>query len=62
MTALMTRRRQLMGMLMAEKNRLTAAPRSVHRDIKTHLTLLEKRLREMDDRLADTIARSHRIR
>ena len=62
MTALITRRRQLMGMLMAEKNRLTAAPRSFHRDIKTHLTWLKKRLGEMDDHLADTIDRSHRIR
>lgn len=58
LTALMTRRRQLMGMLVAEKSRLTAAPKAVCKDIKTHIAWLEKRLRDMDDHLADTIKNS----
>jgi transposase len=58
LTALMTRRRQLMGMLVAEKSRLAAAPKAVCKDIKTHIAWLEKRLRDMDDHLADTIKNS----
>ena len=58
LTALMTRRRQLMGMLVAEKNRLAGAPKSVHRDIRTHLNWLKKRLVDIDDHLADKIKNS----
>jgi len=58
LTALMTRRRQLMGMLVAEKNRLSAAPKAVSKDIKNHIAWLEKRLWDMDDHLADTIKNS----
>ena len=58
LAALMTRRRQLMGMLVAEKNRLVAAPKSVHKDIKTHIAWLEKKLNKMDDHLAETIKNS----
>ena len=58
LTALMTRRRQLMGMLVAEKNRLAGAPKSVHRDIRTHLNWLKKRLEDIDDHLADKIKHS----
>ena len=58
LTALITRRRQLMGMLVAEKNRLAGAPKSVHRDIRTHLNWLKKRLENIDDHLADKIKNS----
>jgi len=58
LTALMARRRQLVGMLVAEKNRLAGAPKSVHRDIRTHLTWLKKRLGDIDDRLADKVKNS----
>ncbi len=58
LTALMARRRQLVGMLVAEKTRLAGAPKSVHRDIRTHLTWLKKRLGDIDDRLADKVKNS----
>ncbi len=58
LTALMTRRRQLVAMLVAEKSRLAAAPQAVRKDIKTHLAWLEKRLQDMDDHLADKIKNS----
>lgn len=58
LTALMTRRRQLVAMLVAEKNRLAAAPQAVRKDIKTHIAWLEKKLSKMNDHLADKIKNS----
>ncbi len=55
LTALMTRRRQLVAMLVAEKSRLAAAPQAVRKDIKTHIAWLEKKLSKMNDHLADKI-------
>jgi transposase len=51
LTALMTRRRQLGNMLVTEKNRLGNAPAPVHKDIKAHITWLQKRLKDLDDDL-----------
>jgi len=58
LTALVTRRRQLVGMLVAEKSRLAAAPDAVCKDIKTHIAWLEKKLSNMDDHLTDKIKNS----
>ncbi len=53
--ALLTRRRQLTDMLTAEKNRLSSAPKPVRRDIKNHITWLEKRLRDVNNGLNSAI-------
>jgi len=46
--ALVTRRRQLVEMLTAEKNRRTSAPKLIYRSIDEHIRWLEKRLAEME--------------
>ncbi len=53
--ALVTRRRQLVEMLTAEKNRRASAPKLLHRSIDEHLRWLEKRLSGLDDELAGLI-------
>jgi transposase len=53
--ALVTRRRQLVEMLTAEKNRRTNAPKVLHRSIDEHIRWLEKRLSGFDDELAESI-------
>jgi transposase len=53
--ALVTRRRQLVEMLTAEKNRRTRAPKVLHRSIDEHIRWLEKRLAGFDDELAGLI-------
>jgi transposase len=45
---LLARRRQLVGILAAEKNRLTRAGRRSHKDIQGHITWLEKRLMHIE--------------
>src|SRR5881628_238300 len=56
--ALLTRRRQLLEMLVAEKNRLGFAPRSLHRGIQQHIRWLERQLDDVTQNLADQIERS----
>jgi transposase len=51
LTALLQRRRQLVTILTAEKNRLTSAHRQVHADIQTTITWLEQRIKALDDDL-----------
>lgn len=51
--AVLTRRRQLIEMLGAEKNRLGFAPRPLHRGIREHIRWLE---RQLDDVTADLAA------
>ena len=53
--ALVTRRRQLVEMLTAEKNRRGNAPKVLHRSIDEHIRWLEKRLSGFDDELAELI-------
>lgn len=48
LSALMSRRRQLMGMIVAEKNRLSCAPKRIRKDIKTHIEWLKRRLAGVD--------------
>jgi transposase len=53
--ALCTRRRQLVGMLTAEKNRLHSSPSSMRSLIKKHIQWLEKHIAELENDLDDQI-------
>ena len=54
-SALLTRRRQLIEMLVAEQNRLQRAPRPIQRQIQVHLTWLKKQLVALDQDLTHRI-------
>jgi transposase len=56
--ALNNRRRQIVEMLTAEKNRLGASPEWCHKDIRSHITWLEKRLKRANDDIDDLIKQS----
>jgi transposase len=56
--ALLTRRRQLLEMLVAEKNRLGFAPRPLHRGIRQHIRWLERQLDEVTGEVARVIEAS----
>src|SRR5213593_3455782 len=56
--ALLTRRRQLLEMLVAEKNRLGFAPRPLHQGIQQHIRWLERQLDDVTKTLADQIEQS----
>jgi transposase len=56
--ALLTRRRQLLGMMTAERNRLLIAPPAVRRDLQQHIRFLERRVREADDDLHTAVKAS----
>ncbi len=56
--ALVTRRRQLVDMLTAERNRLGSAPRVLHRELRTHIAWLERRLARMDADLGTALRAS----
>jgi transposase len=56
--SLLTRRRQLLDMLTAEKNRLGFARGAVQRDLLQHIRWLEKRLGDIDDDLHDVLRTS----
>jgi transposase len=56
--ALLTRRRQLVEMLTAERNRLLIARSVVHRDLHQHIRFRERRLREADDDLHTAVKAS----
>jgi transposase len=59
LAALVTRRRQLLEMLTAERQRLEQArTRPVQRDLRTHIRWLERRVTDVDDDLDTTIRRS----
>ncbi len=49
--ALLQRRRQLVEMLTAEKNRFQAAPRRIRPQIQTHIDWLQHQIRQFDDDL-----------
>jgi transposase len=49
--ALVARRRDLVEMLTAERNRLGSAPKLLHREIAAHIRWLEQRLKERNDEL-----------
>jgi transposase len=56
--ALLTRRRQLVEMLTAEKNRLASAPRRIRAAIQDHIHWLERRLADVDRELDETLRAS----
>jgi transposase len=56
--ARLTRRRQLVEMLTAERNRLLVARAPVRRDLQQHIRFLERRLREADDDLHTAVKAS----
>jgi transposase len=56
--ARLTRRRQLIEMLTAERNRLLIARAPVRRDLQQHIRFLERRLREADDDLHTAVKAS----
>jgi transposase len=56
--ALLTRRRQLLEMIVAEKNRLGFAPRPLHKSIRQHIRWLERQLDDVTRRLAAEIEAS----
>ena len=56
--ARLTRRRQLVEMLTAERNRLLVARALVRRDLQQHIRYLERRLREADDDLHTAVKAS----
>jgi transposase len=58
LAALVARRRQLIEMLTAEKNRLRLATKKVRRNIEAHIRWLEGELLDLDDGLGDVIRSS----
>lgn len=60
LAALTARRRQLIGMIVAEKNRLQQATQWVRKDIEATIKLLEKRLDKIDEELS-TMIKDHPI-
>ena len=56
--AVLTRRRQLLEMLVAEKNRLGFAPRPLHRGIRQHIRWLERQFDDVTKELAAQIEQS----
>jgi transposase len=55
LAALITRRRQLVVRLTAEKNRLNTAPKRVRQDITAHIKWLEKRLKDVNSDLGKSL-------
>jgi len=58
LAALVTRRRQLVGMLTAERNRLGAAPTVLHKELQAHIRWLERRIAGLDTDLDQAIRTS----
>lgn len=58
LTGLVTRRRQIVGMIVAETNRLNAATRRNRRDIQAHIRWLQKRQDQIDDEIKQNIKNS----
>jgi transposase len=55
LSALVSRRRQLVDMLTMEKNRLASVPKEIRKDITAHIAWLEKRLKDVDGKLSRTV-------
>ena len=58
LAALLTRRRQLVEMLTAEKNRLASARLPIRKHLRAHITWLERALHQADTDLAEAIRES----
>lgn len=55
LNALVTRRRQLLEMRTAEKNRLCTCPDLMHTDIEEHLAWLDSRIEQLEDEVNDML-------
>jgi transposase len=58
LSALLSRRSQIVAMRSAEKNRRTSSPKRIRKDIDDHILYLDKRLSEIDHDLEDFIKQS----
>lgn len=58
LAALVARRRQLVEMLVAERNRLALARAAVRRDLRQHIRWLERRLGDLDGQITTLIRQS----
>ncbi len=58
LTALITRRRQIVEMITAEKNRLHAAPKWTSKDIQANISWLERCLKKIDNDLKKLLTKS----
>lgn len=58
LSALLLRRRQLIGMRTAEQNRLGSSPAPMRTGIRAHITWMDGRLADLDEELATTIRES----
>jgi transposase len=58
LNALVTRRRQVIEMLTAEKNRLRISPKILHKDIQKHIDWLQARLEDIERHLDSAIRKS----
>lgn len=58
LAALLTRRRQLVEMLTAEKNRLLSASASIRKSLRAHIAWLERELERTDTELTNAIQQS----
>ena len=58
LAAVLTRRRQLLEMLVAEKNRLGFAPKPLHRGIQAHIRRLQRQLDDVTKELSAQIEQS----
>jgi transposase len=56
--ALVARRREIVGMITAERNRLSRVPSMLHKEILAHIRWLEQRLLQRDRELANQLRRS----
>ena len=62
MSALTSRRRQLIGMVVSEKNRLSLVAKNVRRGIVSHIKWLEKQIGDIDDQLEKIVKESPLLR
>jgi transposase len=58
LAALVTRRQQLIDMLIAEKNRLASARPAIRKNLRAHIAWLERALQQADTDLAEAIRQS----
>ena len=58
LSALISRRRQLVEMLTSEKNRLGSAPEAIHPSLEEHIEWLEQRLTDINGKLRKAIKKS----
>lgn len=56
--ALVTRRRQILGMIHAEQNRLSSVPKPIQRQIQRHIDWLRRQLEDLDQDLRDAVEQS----